>query len=140
MFVSVDHQEIPAIVIVKEEAVKTASIVSSDVVKNVPEVNEKIVMNVTAYTPTDNGRTGITASGVEAVPYVTAAGPKWMPFGTEVYIPPLRRWFTVQDRGGAIHGSHLDLCVSSIAQAFQWGRQYISVKIRFPVSTPQGIS
>lgn len=90
-------------------------------------------LRVTAYTPTGSGsRTGITASGVVALPWHTAAGPAWMPFGTRIWIAPLHTWFTVQDRGGAIHGHRLDLCVPTTAQALRWGVKRLTVRVRWP--------
>lgn len=99
-----------------------------------PSRTEHLILRVTAYTPTgvDNTRTGVTASGAIAQPMVTAAAPNWIPFGAKVWIRPLHRWFIVQDRGSAIHGHRLDLCMASASEAFQWGVERIRVTIRLP--------
>lgn len=48
-----------------------------------------------------------TASGIW--PYWgTLAAPTWLPFGTRIHIPGLGV-FSVQDRGGAVYGAHLDI-------------------------------
>jgi 3D (Asp-Asp-Asp) domain-containing protein len=38
-----------------------------------------------------------------------AVDPRLIPIGSRVYIPAYRRWFTAQDTGGAIGGSHVDV-------------------------------
>ena len=99
----------------------------------------KIPAKITAYTigiqstgkaPGDPGY-GITSSGVEATPGVTVAAPHWVPYGTRVKIPGYGVGI-VQDRGGAIHGHHFDICVSSVSQAYQWGVQHLTISLVFP--------
>lgn len=101
-----------------------------------PYTTLETTMTVTAYIPVDYavGQTGVTASGAPATPMVTAAAPAWVPFGTRIWIAPLHQWFTVQDRGGAIHGHRLDLCMASLSQALQWGVHSLTVKLRIPRS------
>ena len=86
---------------------------------------------VTAYTePAWGGASyGITASGVPAVPWVTIAAPKHIPFHTVINVPGFGVG-VVQDRGGAIHGNHLDVCLPSRAQDFQWGVHHETVWVR----------
>lgn len=69
---------------------------------------------------------GITASGAHATPYSTVAvDPSVIPLGAELLVDygdgaGLRR-YRAEDIGGAIKGSHIDLCVGSHAEAQQLG-------------------
>ena len=69
---------------------------------------------------------GITASGTHATPYSTVAvDPALIPLGSVVLVDygdgaGLRR-YRAEDTGGAVKGSHIDLCVGSHAEAQQLG-------------------
>lgn len=69
---------------------------------------------------------GLTASGTHATPYSTVAvDPSVIPLGADVLVDygdgaGLRR-YRAEDIGGAIKGSHIDLCVGSHAEARQLG-------------------
>ena len=103
-------------------------------------------MLVTAYviSPVDTGKPvtasdyGVTASGKPAVPNVTVAAPDWMPFGTKIRVQGIPHVWVVQDRGGAIHGSHLDLLLPSLHQAWNWGRRTLAVSWSLPRQKLQG--
>lgn len=94
---------------------------------------------VTAYTigPGSTGKSpgmpgyGITSSGVPAVAGVTVAAPNWVPYGTRIHIPGFGVGI-VEDRGGAIHGHHFDVCLASRSAALQWGVHYQMITLRFP--------
>jgi 3D (Asp-Asp-Asp) domain-containing protein len=78
--------------------------------------------------------TGITASGVKASSWYTVAAGKAYPVGTVIYIPALKNkpnggWFVVQDRGGAISNSKLDIFMSSHGEATQYGRRNLECYI-----------
>lgn len=68
---------------------------------------------------------GITASGVQAAPGVTVAvDPAVIPLGSDVlvdYGDGELHYYRADDTGGAIRGSHIDLCVSSHEEALQLG-------------------
>ena len=68
---------------------------------------------------------GITASGVQATPDVTVAvDPAVIPLGSDVlvdYGDGEIHYYRADDTGGAIKGSHIDLCVSSHEEALQLG-------------------
>ena len=71
---------------------------------------------------------GITASGAKATAWYTVAAGKGYKMGTVIYIPALADkpnggWFVVQDRGGAISNSKLDVYMGSHSQALQYGRK-----------------
>lgn len=91
---------------------------------------------VTAYTagqestgklPGDKGY-GVTASGRRAQEGITAACPPYLEFGTVLYIEGLGRR-VCQDRGGAIKGRHIDVFMTSLGRARQFGRQVLDVRI-----------
>lgn len=72
--------------------------------------------------------TGITASGARASAWYTIAAGKGYKLGTVIYIPafsnkPNGGWFVVQDRGGAISNSKLDVYMGSHSEALQFGRK-----------------
>lgn len=79
----------------------------------------------------------ITASGVKASTWYTVAAGSDYPIGTIIYIPALKNkpnggWFIVQDRGGAVSNSKIDIFVSNHSEALNFGRKnlecYIYVK------------
>lgn len=72
--------------------------------------------------------TGITASGARATSWYTIAAGKGYKMGTVIYIPafadkPNGGWFVVQDRGGAISNSKIDVYMGSHSEALQFGRR-----------------
>lgn len=78
--------------------------------------------------------TGITSSGARASSWYTVAAGKGYPIGTIIYIPALKNkpnggWFVVQDRGGAISNSKLDIFVGSHSQALQFGRKTLEAYV-----------
>jgi 3D (Asp-Asp-Asp) domain-containing protein len=76
----------------------------------------------TGKRPGDKGY-GITASGKTAVEGTTIAMSKQFPFGTKVKIEGFPQTFTVQDRGGAIRNKSIDVYVTSLDRAINFGRQ-----------------
>ncbi len=91
---------------------------------------------VTAYTGTDSGEVGnsITASGKKATAYKTIAAPSDIPFGTVLIDTKTGIHYLVEDRGGAIKGSHLDLYVghSNVREAKKFGVQYKTFEVVLP--------
>lgn len=92
-----------------------------------------IEMEVTAYCGCEQC-CGIYADGITASGYKlrdgdkVIAAPKNIPFGTKIYIPSYGL-ATVEDRGGAITGSRLDVHFHTHKEALQWGRQKLAVTI-----------
>ncbi len=77
---------------------------------------------------------GITASGAKASAWYTVAAGKGYKIGTVIYIPALANkpnggWFVVQDRGGAISNSKLDIYMGSHSSALQYGRRTLEAYI-----------
>jgi 3D (Asp-Asp-Asp) domain-containing protein len=98
-----------------------------------PNGSKTVQMEVTAYTsgPESTGKSpgdpgyAVTASGTTAGPGTLAALGN-ISFGTRMYVPGYG-WGTVEDRGGAIQGSHLDVWFRTVAEARRWGRQTLDV-------------
>ena len=91
-----------------------------------------VKMLITAYCDCEIccGKTdGITASGAKAVEGITLAADKRYPFGTQMYIDGFG-WRTVQDRGGAIQGNHVDLYFDSHGDALEFGTKQMDVIVR----------
>lgn len=73
---------------------------------------------ITYYCPCEiccGWNTGITASGAMATAGITIAADPSIPFGTEVMIDG--HVYTVQDRGGAIKGNHIDIFCNNHSEA-----------------------
>ncbi|GAB4388880.1 MAG: hypothetical protein Kow0025_10840 [Thermodesulfovibrionales bacterium] len=65
-------------------------------------------------------RDGLTATGTAARRGVAAADWSVFPPGTVLYIPGYGK-ATVEDRGGAVRGYHLDLFMDTRDEALSWG-------------------
>jgi len=76
-------------------------------------------------------KVGVTASGAKAKPGTIAADTGRYPFGTQMYVPGYG-YGTVQDRGGAIKGDHIDVFFKSHKDALQWGRVKRDVHVWLP--------
>jgi 3D (Asp-Asp-Asp) domain-containing protein/uncharacterized protein YabE (DUF348 family) len=79
---------------------------------------------------------GITASGAKATSWYTLAAGSAYPIGTIIYIPALKDkpnggWFIVQDRGGAISNSKLDVYMGTHTQALQFGRKNLECYVYY---------
>lgn len=109
----------------------SSSAIANSVAGKEPSV---VTMNVSAYTASTCGKAagssgyGKTASGVMASAWCTVAAGKGYPMGTVIYIPyfankPNGGWFVVQDRGGAISNSRLDIYMDTYQDCINFGRR-----------------
>lgn len=80
---------------------------------------------VTAYTHTGNR----TASGTWPKVGRTCAGPRWIPFGTRVYIQGVG-WRVVEDRTHIRFNGRFDIFMGTEQECLKWGIQKISVTIK----------
>lgn len=113
------------------QIVATSSAIANSVAGREPTV---LNMNVSAYTastcdksPSDPGY-GITSSGVPASAWCTVAAGRGYSIGTVIYIPyfadkPNGGWFVVQDRGGAISNTKLDVYMDTYQECINFGRR-----------------
>ncbi|GFN32497.1 3D domain-containing protein [Paenibacillus xylaniclasticus] len=98
------------------------------------------IFEVTAYTAYEESTSktpkdplfGITASGKKVEENRTAACPKTMPFGTELYIPYFDNTFVCEDRGGAIKEGKLDIYMEDLDDALAFGRRNLKVLVIYP--------
>lgn len=98
---------------------------------------KKIPCEATAYegSAASNGKwAGQTATGRKPVYGVIAVDPKVIPLNTKVYVESAdggESWiygFAVAgDTGGAIKGSRVDLCYSTLSQCYDFGRRQCTV-------------
>lgn len=79
----------------------------------------------------DHPAYGITASGRKAEPYLSVAvDPFLIPLGSTVYIDygdGEIKEYRADDTGSGVAGAHLDLCVSSHAEALELGVKTVKV-------------
>jgi len=83
-------------------------------------------MVATAYTPSCDGCSGITATGYRAGPGIVAVDPRVIPLGSRLYIPGYG-FAVAGDTGGAIRGDRIDLGFSSTRAALRFGRRIVTV-------------
>ncbi len=99
--------------------------------KNAVLPRGKFSVNASAYTAAADecGKSdGITASGVKVKEKRTIACPPQFPFGTKLKIDGYGT-YTCEDRGGAIKGNHIDIYMTTKAQAFAFGRRNLLAEV-----------
>jgi len=115
-----------------------ATTASTSLAKKVAGITPTVkTFNTSAYCSCSKccGKTnGITASGAKATAWYTVAAGKGYKIGTVIYIPALKNkpnggWFVVQDRGGAISNSKLDVYLGSHSAALQYGRKNLEAYV-----------
>ena len=98
-----------------------ASLIATDM-KVTAYSNDPISINVPEY------RDGLTATHEVARRGLCAADWNLYPVGTQFWIPNYGVC-TVEDRGGAVRGEHIDLFFATRKEALEWGVQNIQVYI-----------
>lgn len=98
-----------------------------------------ITCSATAYEPgvQSNGKyAGKTATGLTAGPGIVAVDPSVIPLGSRLYIESTddgKSWTygyaIAGDTGGAIKGHKIDLCFSTVAECYNFGRRQCKVYI-----------
>ena len=73
-------------------------------------------------------KVGLTASGKVAAKGTIAADPSVFPFGTKMTIPGYGLGI-VQDIGGSVKGTHIDIWFPSHKEAVAWGTRKVKVKV-----------
>ena len=114
----------------KEKVVPTVNIPSRG--GNVP-YKSKLTMKSTAYSSSDKGVTGITASGMKATrdpngTSTVAVDPRVIPLGTKLYIEGYG-YAIACDTGSAIKGNKLDVYFNSVNECYSWGVRNVDVYI-----------
>lgn len=120
---------------------KLDSIVQKEVKEKVCNISPITVnFTTTAYCPCEKccGKTdGISAANKKCIANHTIAAGKTYPLGTVMYIPALSNtqsggWYEVEDRGGAITDSKLDIFFDTHEEAIQYGIKDLEVYVYLP--------
>ncbi len=97
-----------------------------------PTGGKEFYVTATAYTAGCNGCTGITATGInlKANPNlkVIAVDPRVIPLGSKVWVEGYG-YAIAGDTGGAIKGNKIDLHMATKAEAYQFGRRQVKIKV-----------
>lgn len=119
--------------------------ISLTVIERVEPPEPAVRVRVTAYCGGEccTGKWHVynrTASGTKPRRYITvAADTDVFPFGTVIYLPGIGM-VTVEDRGGAIKGNHLDIYVglgpNKHEEALQFGSRFLTARV---VYQPEGM-
>lgn len=116
-----------------EEPKKPEAVAEEEEVEEAPSAK---TFEVTAYTSGEEstGKTpgdesyGVTASGTTVTEGRTVACPSSIPFGTTVDIEGVGER-VCEDRGGAITEGRIDVYMSDLGKALEFGRQSLEVRI-----------
>ena len=95
---------------------------------DVPEFSRVIRVEATAYSAAEPGLSAYTATGTLCRHGVIATDPFVIPLGTRVYIPGYG-YAVAEDTGGAIVGHKIDVAFDTIAECYEFGRQFIDIYI-----------
>lgn len=109
--------------------------VYSDYIIDTPPYINLGVYDITYYCPCEiccGWNTGITASGAIATAGTTIAADSSIPFGTEIIIDG--HVYTVQDRGSAIIGNHIDIFCNTHEEALSHTRHNTEVYMKTEVN------
>jgi 3D (Asp-Asp-Asp) domain-containing protein len=112
----------------KPEILRVGTRETNDPSRGTIRFKKLLVMEATAYTPFDDGQSGITASGIPARHGIIAVDPRVIPLGTRVFIPGYGMALAA-DTGGAIRGHKIDLCIEEYNEAIRFGRRKVEVYI-----------
>ena len=112
----------------KPEILRVGTRESNDPSRGTIRFKKLLIMEATAYTPFDDGQSGITASGIPARRGIIAVDPRVIPLGTRVFIPGYGLALAA-DTGGAIKGHKVDLCIEEYNEAIRFGRRKVEVYI-----------
>lgn len=97
------------------------------------DVNNQLDIVATAYAPGahDNGKWGnLTHMGTQVRPGVVAVDPTVIPLGSRVYIQFADGhgvYAQAEDTGGAIKGNRIDIAMSSVDEAYDFGMKNVTV-------------
>lgn len=111
----------------KEEEVNTSS---SETEEAAPVAGRTVTVEATAYSRNQPSLGNITYSGIDLRenPNVIAVDPSFIPLGSRIYVPGYGE-FVAGDTGGAINGNRIDIHMTSIDSALQFGRRTIDIQI-----------
>ena len=94
----------------------------------VPDYSRVIHVEATAYSSAEPGLSAYTALGTLCQRGVIATDPSIIPLGTRVFIPGYG-YAVAEDTGGAIVGHKIDVAFDTVAECYEFGRQFIDIYI-----------
>jgi len=98
-------------------------------------IEKTMLVEATAYwthDPIEASGDGIAYDGTPAIAYKTlAVDPEVIPLQAEVYVPTIG-WCRANDTGNAINGRIIDIAMPNRAEAWEWGRRLVHVRVRVP--------
>ncbi|MFD2924088.1 3D domain-containing protein [Halobacillus naozhouensis] len=137
-YIDPDSSAIQADEVTEEEIIHKAETKALDLGKKSPnherfdKVKRVVNVEATAYTANCEGCSGTTYTGIDlhANPdrKVIAVDPDVIPLGSKVRVPGYGV-AVAGDIGGAIDGNRIDIFMSELDEALQFGRQHIQVEI-----------
>lgn len=95
---------------------------------DIPDFSRVIRVEATAYSSAEPGLNAYTALGTICRHGVIATDPNIIPLGTRVFIPGYG-YAVAEDTGGAIVGHKIDVAFDTIAECYEFGRQFIDIYI-----------
>lgn len=93
-----------------------------------PNYSHSVYVEATAYSSAEPGMSAYTATGTLCRHGVIATDPNFIPLGTKVYIPGYG-YAVAEDTGGAIVGNVIDVAFDSVAECYEFGRQFLEIYI-----------
>lgn len=93
-----------------------------------PNYSHSVYVEATAYSSAEPGMSAYTATGTLCRHGVIATDPSFIPLGTKVYIPGYG-YAVAEDTGGAIVGNVIDVAFDSVAECYEFGRQFLEIYI-----------
>lgn len=93
-----------------------------------PSGTRTVYVEATAYSSAEPGLSAYTATGEICRRGIIAVDPNFIPLGTKVYIPGYG-YAIAADVGGAIVGNVIDVAFDSIAECYEFGRQFLEIYI-----------
>ena len=93
-----------------------------------PNYSRSVYVEATAYSSAEPGMSAYTATGTLCRHGVIATDPSFIPLGTKVYIPGYG-YAVAEDTGGAIVGNVIDVAFDSVAECYEFGRQFLEIYI-----------
>ena len=94
----------------------------------IPDFSRVIRVEATAYSSAEPGLSAYTALGTICQRGVIATDPYVIPLGTRVFIPGYG-YAVAEDTGGAIVGHKIDVAFDTVAECYEFGRQFIDIYI-----------
>ncbi|MFJ7953703.1 ubiquitin-like domain-containing protein [Lysinibacillus sp. NPDC096418] len=126
--------------VIKEPTKQVVAVGTKAVVASAPTVSrgsepasgKEFYVTATAYTPYCNGCSGTSATGINLRANsglkVIAVDPSVIKLGSKVWVEGYGTAIA-GDTGGAIKGNKIDILVQSDAQARNWGRKKVRIKV-----------